>query len=30
MNRLIATLREQQTESAKLDTVNLKELRYGG
>ena len=33
MKRLAATLREQQTEAAKLDaaiTVNLKELGYGG
>ena len=33
MNRLIATLRVQQTEAANRDTAiaaNLKELRYGG
>jgi type I restriction enzyme M protein len=33
MKRLTATLREQQKEAAKLDTViaaNLKELGYGG
>jgi len=33
MKRLTATLREQQAEAAKLDTVivaNLKELGYGG
>ncbi len=33
MNRLTTTLREQQTEAAKLDaaiTANLKELGYGG
>lgn len=33
MKRLTATLREQQTEAAKLDTAtaaNLKELGYGG
>jgi len=33
LKRLTATLREQQTEAAKLDAaieVNLKELWYGG
>ena len=33
MKRLIATLREQQAEAAKLDAAidaNLKELGYGG
>jgi type I restriction enzyme M protein len=33
MKRLIATLREQQAEAAKLDAdirTNLKELGYGG
>ena len=33
MKRLIATLREQQAETAKLDAAiaaNLKELGYGG
>lgn len=33
MKRLVATLREQQAEAAKLDAViakNLKELGYGG
>jgi len=33
MKRLVAQLREQQAEAAKLDaaiTVNLKELGYGG
>ena len=33
MKRLIATLREQQAEAAKLDAAtaaNLKELAYGG
>jgi type I restriction enzyme M protein len=33
MKRLVATLREQQTEAARLDAAiasNLKELGYGG
>jgi type I restriction enzyme M protein len=33
MNRLAATLREQQAEAARLDAAfaaNLKELGYGG
>jgi len=33
MNRLAATLRQQQAEAAKLDAAiaaNLKELGYGG
>ena len=33
MRRLVATLREQQTEAAKLDAAiaaNLRELGYGG
>ncbi len=33
MNRVAATLREQQVEAAKLDaaiTAKLKEFRYGG
>ena len=33
MKRLIATLREQQSEASKLDAAiaaNLKELGYGG
>jgi type I restriction enzyme M protein len=33
MKRLVATLREQQAEAAKLDEAiwkNLKELGYGG